>query len=62
MPRGKKDRRHGQGSIWVEQRARGSVYIGQVRVNGKQYQRTLGPVRTQGGKDGLTRAGAQKGV
>jgi integrase len=53
-------RSHGQGTIWTEQRARGRVvYMGAVRVNGKQHQRLLGDVRKQGTKDGLTRAGAE---
>ena len=57
---GKKERVHGQGSIWTEQRAQGrTVYMGAVRVAGKQYQRLLGDVRKTGTKEGLTRSLAE---
>lgn len=60
MPRGTKGRSHGQGSIWTEKRARGrEVYVGQVRVDGEQYQRLLGDVRRAGSKEGLTRSMAE---
>jgi integrase len=54
-----KVRRHGQGSIWTEKRARGRVFVGQVSVNGRLYQRVLGVERRAGEKDGLTRAMAE---
>lgn len=55
-----KTRAHGQGSIWAETRARGRmVYVGQVSIGGKLYQRTLGDARTPGAKDGLTRSMAE---
>jgi hypothetical protein len=60
MPKGKNARAHGQGSIWTEPRTRGrSVYVGQVRVGNRQFQRTLGDVRKAGSKDGLTRSMAE---
>ena len=53
-------RSHGQGSIWTEPRARGrAVYVGAVRVAGKQHQRLLGDVRKAGSRGGLTRSGAE---
>lgn len=55
-----KKRAHGQGTIWTEPRARGRVvYMGAVRVGGKQYHRLLGDVRKPGTKEGLTRAMAE---
>jgi integrase len=60
---GKKHRTHGTGSLWKEDRARGrKVWVGQVRVGNRQYQRTLGDTRTAGGSDGLTRAGAERAL
>jgi integrase len=60
MPKGKNARAHGQGSIWTKPRTRGrSVYVGQVRVGNRQFQRTLGDVRKAGSKDGLTRSMAE---
>lgn len=53
-------RAHGTGSIWVEKRVRGDVWVGQVRVGGKQYQRTLGKTRTSATRSGLTRTQAEK--
>jgi hypothetical protein len=60
VARGKKSRAHAQGSIWTEKRARGRiVYVGQVSIGGRLYQRTLGDARTPGAKDGLTRSMAE---
>lgn len=60
----KKPRRaYGSGSVWTEPRSRGrSVYVGQVCVHGRQVQRVLGQVRQNGGKDGLTRAMAERAL
>ena len=55
-------RTHGTGSIWSEERTRGEVWIGQVRVEGKQYQRTLGKKRSSTSRSGLTRSQAEKAL
>src|SRR4051812_25753988 len=55
-------RAHGTGSIWTERRRAGDVWMGQVRVEGKQRQRTLGRVRSRGASDGLTRAMAERAL
>lgn len=53
-------RTHGSGAIWIEPRAKGrSVYIGAVRIDGRQHQRLLGDVRKPGTKEGLTRSMAE---
>lgn len=57
-----KKRAHGTGSIWMERRTGYEVWIGQVRIDGKQYQRTLGRRRSNGAKDGLTRAMAERAL
>jgi len=54
-------RSHGTGSIWIEKRSGGrEVWLGAVRVGGRQHQRVLGPKRRPGSDDGLTRAMAEK--
>lgn len=60
MARTAKTRAHGTGSIWAERRTGYEVWIGQVRVNGRQYQRTLGRKRKNGSKNGLTRGMAER--
>lgn len=50
----------GTGSIWSEARKGHEVWVGQVRVAGCQYQRTLGRKRRNGSDDGLTRAMAER--
>src|SRR4051794_12577005 len=60
---GTKHRTHGTGSLWKEARARGrKVWVGQVRIGNRQFQRTLGDVRSPGASDGLTRAGAERAL
>jgi integrase len=60
---GKTKRSHGTGSLWQEKRARGrKVWVGQVRVGNRQYQRTLGDVRRNGASHGLTGAGAERAL
>lgn len=45
-------RPHGAGSLWKEDRAGGKkVWIGAVRLEGRQWQEVLGPVRKKGAKD-----------
>lgn len=62
MAKRTKARAHGTGSIWPEKRTGGEVWIGQVRVDGRQYQRTLGRKRKNGAKDGLTRGMAERAL
>lgn len=55
-------RAYGSGSVWSETRRDHEVWIGQVRVAGRQRQKTLGRVRSRGGKDGMTRAMAERAL
>ena len=48
-------RAYGSGSIFE----RNGVYFGKWRVDGRQIKRRLGPVRTVGARDGLTKAQAE---
>lgn len=58
-----KQRAHGTGSIREEDRAGGKkVWIGAVRVGGRQHQKVLGPKRKDGAKDGLRRQDAEKAL
>lgn len=52
---------YGSGSVWKEPRARGGgeVWVGQVRVAGKQRQRTLGPSK---GPDALSTREARRAL
>jgi integrase len=56
---GRKKRRHGEGALWQEDRTRGrKVWMGQIRVAGKQKQKMLGNVKGTA-PDGITRTQAE---
>lgn len=55
-------RAYGSGSVWAEKRRDYEVWMGQVRVAGAQRQKVLGRVRSRGGKDGMTRAMAERAL
>jgi integrase len=55
-------RAQGTGSIWTAKRSGYEAWVGQVWVNGKQHQKTLGRKRRAGSTDGLTRAMAERAL
>lgn len=56
-------RSYGAGSLTVRTDARGrEVWIGRVRVGGRQVKRALGPKRATGSREGLTRTQAEQAL
>jgi integrase len=54
-------RSYGTGSLYVREDGAGrETWYGKWRTNGRQIKRAVGPVRTPGARDGLTRAQAEK--
>ena len=56
-------RSSGTGSLWERTDRGGSVtFYGEWRADGRKVRRRVGPQRAEGGRDGLTRAQAEREV
>jgi hypothetical protein len=54
-------RSYGTGSLWERTDQGGSVtFYGEWRADGRKVRRRVGPKRAEGGRDGLTRAQAER--